>query len=47
VCTIGRLGIAKTKAKILPNQAEHMEMDYAGKPEENATQFTEQYSIPM
>jgi len=26
---MGRLGIAKTKAKILPNQGEHMELDYA------------------
>jgi hypothetical protein len=34
---MGKPGIAKTKAKILPNQAEHMELDYAGKPEENAT----------
>jgi hypothetical protein len=39
---MGKLGIAKTKAKILPNQAEHMDMDNSGKPEENATQFTEQ-----
>jgi hypothetical protein len=39
---MGKLGIAKTKAKILPNQTEHMELDYAGKPDENPTQFTEQ-----
>jgi hypothetical protein len=26
---MGKLGIAKTKAKILPNQAENMELDYA------------------
>jgi len=39
---MGKLGIAKPKAKILPNQAEHLELDYAGKPEENATQFIAQ-----
>jgi hypothetical protein len=35
----GETGNCKTEAKILPNQGEHKELDYA---EENATQFTEQ-----